>query len=395
MPRVLVLCEYGSLNGGERSLLAVLGGLLAAGYRMIAAAPTDGPLAAEFAEHGVPVVGLDLHDRQGRRSEVSVCRERIRAVVEAVRPDLIHANSLSMSRLTGPVAEQLGLPSLGHLRDIIKVPAAVIADLNRHTRLAAVSHATHDWYVAAGLDPRRTHVLYNGVDLTRFRPRPPRGYLHRELGLPPEASLVASIGQIGMRKGLLTLMAAAREVIDTADHVHFVIIGQRYSQKQEALEYERQVHAAADSGPLRDHVHFLGVRSDVDRLLNEFTLLAHPARQEPLGRVLLEAAAAGLPVVATDVGGTREIFPPETGSACLVPPDDSAALAAAIGGLLMDDNRRAAIGRSARLRAEQVFDADRAAESLGRHYRELIASGHVSSGQPRAELGWDTEKEGK
>ena len=57
-------------------------------------------------------------------------------------------------------------------------------------------------------------MLYNGVDLTRFRPRPPSGYLHRELGLPPEASLVASIGQIGMRKGLLTLMAAAREVVD-------------------------------------------------------------------------------------------------------------------------------------------------------------------------------------
>jgi glycosyltransferase involved in cell wall biosynthesis len=108
-------------------------------------------------------------------------------------------------------------------------------------------------------------------------------------------------------------------------------------------------------------------------LLNEFTLLAHPARQEPLGRVLLEAAAAGLPVVATDVGGTREIFPPETGSACLVPPDDPAALAAAIGRVLKDADRRAAIGRSARLRAEQAFDANRAAEGLARHYRELLA----------------------
>ena len=76
MPHVLVLCEYGSLNGGERSLLAVLGGLLSEGYRMIAAAPTDGPLAAEFAERGVPVVGLDLHDTQGRRFELRVCRFR-------------------------------------------------------------------------------------------------------------------------------------------------------------------------------------------------------------------------------------------------------------------------------------------------------------------------------
>lgn len=375
MPHVLVLCEYGSLNGGERSLLAVLGGLQAAGYRIHVAVSAVGPLTAAVVERGLPVVGLDLHDTQGRRFELSVCRERIRAVVEVVGPDLIHANSLSMSRLCGPVAEHLGLPSLGHLRDIINVPAAVIADLNRHPRLVAVSQATRDWYVARGLDPVRTHVLYNGVDLTRFQPRPPSGYLHRELGLPPEALLVGVIGQIGMRKGLLALMAAACEVVHAADNVHFVIVGQRYSQKQEALEYERQVHTAADSGPLRGRVHFPGVRSDVDRLLNEFVLLAHPARQEPLGRVLLEAAAAGVPVVATDVGGTREIFPPETGSACLVPSDDPAALAAAIGRLLKDADQRAVIGRSARLRAEQAFGAAQAAETLGRHYGELIAQG--------------------
>jgi glycosyltransferase involved in cell wall biosynthesis len=138
---------------------------------------------------------------------------------------------------------------------------------------------------------------------------------------------------------------------------------------------------------LRGHVHFLGVRGDVERLLNEFTLLAHPARQEPLGRVLLEAAAAGVPVVATDVGGTREIFPPEAASACLVSTDDSGALAAAIGGLLMDDDRRAAMGHVARLRAEQAFDANRAAETLACHYGELIARGRTQNERPRMKHG--------
>jgi glycosyltransferase involved in cell wall biosynthesis len=372
MPKVLVLCEYASLNGGERSLLALLDGLCAAGYQMHAAAPAAGPLAVEFEKRRIPLLPLALHDSLGRRFELHVCRERLRAVIEAVQPDLIHANSLAMSRLTGPVAAELGLPSLGHLRDIIKVPAAVIADLNRHTRLVTVSQATRDWYVAAGLAAERTHVLYNGVDLTCFRPRPPSGYLHGELGLTPEHRLVAFMGQIGMRKGLLTLMAAAAVVASTTDNVHFVIVGQRYSQKPEALEYERQVRLAAEAGTLRGHVHFLGVRGDVDRLLNEITLLAHPARQEPLGRVLLEAAAAGVPVVATDVGGTREIFPPGAEAACLVPADDSEALAAAIRQLLDDAVRRTTIGQTARLRAEQAFDARRAAETLGRHYHELI-----------------------
>ena len=70
----------------------------------------------------------------------------------------------------------------------------------------------------------------------------------------------------------------------------------------------------------------------------------HPARQEPLGRVLLEAAAAGVAVVATDVGGTREIFPPEADAARLVPPDDADALAAAMLELLGNRELRGRLG---------------------------------------------------
>jgi len=370
---VLVLCEYRSLNGGERSLLAVTGGLRAAGYELQVAAPAAGPLAGALLQQRISVMPLDLHDAQGRRLDIGLCRHRIRAAIDAAKPDLVHANSLSMSRLSGPVTAALGVPSMGHLRDIVNVTAAAIADLNRHTRLLTVSRATRDWYAAAGLSETKTHVLYNGVDLTRFRPRPPSGYLHRELGLSAETCFVGTIGQVGMRKGLHVLLAAAPNVAQAFGHAHFAIVGQRYSQKQEALDYERQLRAKAEAEPLRGRVHFLGVREDVDRLLNEFTVLAHAARQEPLGRVLLEAAAAGTPTVATDVGGTSEIFPPGMASALLVPPDDAESLAAAILRLLRGAELRAAVGSAARQRAEQAFDARRTAEALAAHYCDLIA----------------------
>lgn len=373
MPSVLVLCEYGSLNGGERSLLAVADGVLAAGFELQVAAPAAGQLATALARRRIRVLPLDLHDAQGRRHDLDLCRQRIHEASCAAEPDLIHANSLSMSRLSGPVAAALNLPSVGHLRDMVNVTAAAITDLNRHTRLLAVSHATRDWWVAAGLSATKTCVLHNGVDLTRFCPRPASGYLHRELGLSPEACFVGAVGQVGLRKGLHTLLSAAAAVVREVSSAHFAIVGQRYSQKQESLEYERQLHTAAAAEPLSQHVHFLGVREDVDRLLNEFTILAHAARQEPLGRVLLEAAAAGTPTVATDVGGTSEIFPPETGSALLVPPDDAESFAAAMIRLLRDPDLRAATGNAARRRAEQAFDARRAAEALIAHYRDLIA----------------------
>ena len=151
----------------------------------------------------------------------------------------------------------------------------------------------------------------------------------------------------------------------------WLIIGQRFSGKEESRQFEDQLHQAA-AGPLAGRVHFLGVRDDVRHILNELTLLVHPARQEPLGRVLLEAAAAGLAVVATDVGGTREIFPPESEAACLVPPDDVRAMAAAVGRLLDDAAQRQRLAENARRRVEEAFDLERAVAGLVKHYEELL-----------------------
>jgi glycosyltransferase involved in cell wall biosynthesis len=213
-------------------------------------------------------------------------------------------------------------------------------------------------------------VLYNGVDLKCFRPRPKTGYLHRELGLPPEAQLIGMIGQLSLRKGQDVLARVAARLAETLSNVHYLIVGERYSQKDESRGFEAALRAAAE-GPLAGRFHLLGYRDDVAELLGELALLVHPARQEPLSRVLLESAAAGVAVIATDVGGTREIFPPQSASARLVPPNDPDALAAAILELLGDEGLRSRLSAAARRRAEEAFDAGRAAAGLVEHYREL------------------------
>jgi glycosyltransferase involved in cell wall biosynthesis len=101
--------------------------------------------------------------------------------------------------------------------------------------------------------------------------------------------------------------------------------------------------------------------------------LAHPARQEPLGRVLLEAAASGLAIVATDDGGTTEIFPPDSNAARCVPPGDGTALASAVLDSLADDAARRRMGAFARRRAVEAFDAKQAAAALLRNYRDVAA----------------------
>jgi len=371
MPELFLLCEYASLNGGEQSMLATLDGVRAAGFSLVVLAPRAGPLAQALQARGIEVIGFAPRDAAGRHRLQHRLREELAQRLRRRRPDLLHANSLSMGRLAGPVAADAKLPSLAHLRDIVKLSRQAIADLNCHRRLLAVSRAAREFHVVGGICPEKIHVLYNGVDLERFRPRARAGYLHRQLGLPPQAPLIGTIGQIGPRKGQDVLVQAATMLADKLPSVYYLVVGERFSAKAESRRFEAALHAAA-GGALSGHLHFLGFRDDVDRLLSELTLLVHPARQEPLGRVLLEAAAAGVAIIATDVGGTAEIFPPGSQSARLVAPGNAAAMAAAIAELVENEPLRLRLAAAARRRAEEAFDVCHAVAGLVAHYRALL-----------------------
>ena len=123
---------------------------------------------------------------------------------------------------------------------------------------------------------------------------------------------------------------------------------------------------------LGDRLHCVGYRDDVERLLNEADLLVHPAKQEPLGRVLLEAGAAGLPIVATAVGGTEEIVSDGV-SARLVTPGDAERLAEAIVELAGDEVKRRRFAAAARKRIVRKFDAETAAAGLCEVWRQLLS----------------------
>lgn len=370
MPQVLWLCEYPELHGAEQSLLANLDVLREGGWQVVACAPTEGPLAEELARERVTIIALPLVEGAGE-----LARDRRRGalaeIVRQVRPDLVHANSLAMGRLSGPVVERLRVPSLAHLRDIVGLSRAAIDDLNRHTRLLAVSKATARFHAAQGVDRSKLYTLYNGVSLSRFAPTAPSGFLHRRFDLPADAPLLGAIGQIGLRKGFDVLLDALTHVLQEVPEAHLLIVGARTSDKDESRVFELTLRERASRPPLAGHVHWLGVSRDIPAVLAELALLTHPARQEPLGRVLLEAAAAGCAIVATDVGGTREIFPPRRRPARLVPPDDADAMAAAIVELLGDAAARHALEQSARSRATERFDVQRSARALRRHYHAV------------------------
>jgi len=372
MPRLLILCEYPTLLGGERSMLSTLPAVVAAGFDVHVAAPPQGPLADALRASHVSHIPWETHDSQRERLPLEHLRSELGSLIRRNRPALVHANSLSTGRISGPVTVDCGVPSLGHLRDIIKLNPQAVADLNAHRRLVAVSAATRDFHVEQGIAGAKCVVVHNGVDLNEFRPRTSTGYLRAELGLPPSTRFVATIGQIGLRKATDVVLAAASLIADELPDVHWLIVGERSSNKAESRAFEAKLRSIAAEAPLVGRAHFLGSRSDVPRLMNECVLLVHAARQEPLGRVLLEAAASGMAIVATDVGGTREIFPIEADAALIVPPDNHKELTQSMLLLLADDELCVSLGTEARRRAEQAFDVRYAASRLVEQYQQLL-----------------------
>lgn len=373
---VLTAFEYPSCNGGEHSWLATCELLQQAGVRYSAICPPYGPLSDRLRDSRIDVHPWRRRDDVGQPLSQERVRTRLAEVIRLVRPDLIHANSLAMSRVLGPVAAACGRPSLGHVRDIVKLSSQAMADVNQIGRVLAVSDATLRYHMGQGGDAGRWQVMYNGVDLDRFRPRRPGKAgdgLRRALRLDDRAFLLGTIGQIGMRKGLEVAAAALHRVMDEFEHVHWVIVGERNSGKDEAIRYEQQLLARARQRPLAGRVHLLGRRSDVPELLRSFDILLHTAHQEPLGRVLLEGAASGLAIIATDVGGTSEIFPPGSGTAVLTEANDVGAVTDAIGRLLTDVGLRTAMGQLARRRAEDVFSHETVAKALFLQYAEVVA----------------------
>lgn len=369
--RVLFVFEYGTLNGGERSLLAVLPQLVLHGVQPILLAPATGELACTIQQENWPFVPLPWSAEQDLSQTAR--RERIASSLQSCRPDLVHANSLSMGRLVGPVARELRIPSVTHLRDMMRISRQAARDLGELDARIAVSHATANWYREARPEMGRVDVVHNGIEVPPVASNvglssTPRGPDSTPLRLPPH---LLSVGQLGLRKGHDVLLAAFEQVLSQEPRATLRIIGERNSSKLESIKFETAIRQRAGSPPLAGHVELLGRQPDVFPWMRQATLLVHTARQEPLGRVLLEAAATGLPVVATDVGGTREIFP-QARDAKLVPPHDPRAVADAIAEILAAPDAGRDMACRAREYVRQFFSLEDCGKRLFAIYRQMI-----------------------
>ncbi|HEU4537198.1 MAG TPA: glycosyltransferase, partial [Polyangiaceae bacterium] len=209
----------------------------------------------------------------------------------------------------------------------------------------------------------RSRVIYNGVDGARFRHDPAaRERLRRELGCAEGDFLVGTGVVLSEQKGVPYLLGAARRVLAAAPEVRFVVAGDGPSRP----ELERRAEALGLGGRLR----FLGYRRDIPDFLSAIDLYVLPSLWEGLPLSLLEALAAGKPVVATRVGGNAEII--EQGvNGRLVPARDEVALAEAVLGVRNDGALLAAAAERGRARFERLFSVEAMVSAHERLYAEV------------------------
>ena len=335
-------------------------------FQFSALAPATGLLADELSRRKIIHHDFSVRNEAGEKLPCHVIEQRLSGLLRELRPDVLHANSLSMSRLTGQLANaaRTRLRRTGHLRDIIRLKKKVVSDLNQNDGLIAVSKATQDFHAEQGLDLSRCCVVYNGVDTERFQPRDVRAFRSKMFpSIPAGHCVLLNVGQICLRKGQLDLAQAVVGLLQDRRDVHLVIAGPRHSTKQESVDYEAAIQNEFTGAGCGSHLHMLGYRDDIPDLMNAADFLVHAARQEPFGRTLLEAASSGLPVIATDVGGTAEMLRPDT-DAMLVSPGDVPSLKAGIENSLSNPELCRSQAASARQRMEASFTIRRAADQL-------------------------------
>jgi glycosyltransferase involved in cell wall biosynthesis len=221
-----------------------------------------------------------------------------------------------------------------------------------------------------GVPSNKLHLLGNGIDLERFDPdrtdSHARAALRREWNIPDDAVVCGAVGRLVAEKGYRELFNAATVLRNAAPQLHFVIVGPVDADKADALG-AADIAAAQELG----NVHFAGERTDIERCYTAFDMYALASYREGFPRSAMEAAAMGLPIVATNIRGCRQVVDDGV-TGHLVPARDAFALASAIHDLAETPHLLAKMGSAAREKARKEFDQQRCVDITLGVYEELL-----------------------
>ena len=391
---ILYLDSGSGIGGGQRSLLLLLKLLDRQRFSPFVGCLSDSPFADEVAKTEAKIVPLSLPEAHNKTDKVKRFTFRdllndfrqlrvigqLHQVVKEHSISLIHANSLSVALLGGIVAKWHRIPILMHKRYATSYGILdKICEKLLH-RVILVSEATR-WDFAPA---EKQTLIYNGVDLNAFQATQAEvESLRTELlsendedaqsGTESNPPLfVGVVTRITPEKGihfLVRAMAALKKTELNSVKAKLLIVGGPYFQKDH--DYMASLKREVADLDVADSVIFTGFLSDTRVVTSLLDIVLVPSIiPEACPRTIIEAMAVGKPVIATPLGGSKELVTPETG--VLVPPEDADAIASAIAKLANDSEQLIAMGKAAHTRAEQLFSSERNTTLTEVVYEELL-----------------------
>ncbi len=370
--RVMQIIDGLNFGGAEVLLRDLTRGLLARGYKVSARYSTPGPIAEEINSMGVPVKRLH---RLGRIDPILLLR--IWREIRRERPDVVHTH-LFKSDFHGRLAARLaGVPvvvsTLHNCHNWARNPVlgrtygltARFAD-----EIIAVSDEVRDHAVRyAHLDEKKVTTIPNAIPIERFMDAKELGpAIRQEFGIPADAPVLGIVARLTGQKDHENFLHAAALITEKAPRTRFLIAGEGPLRASLA-----DLAAALD---LAEVVYFTGARKDIPAIYGALDMLVFSSLWEGLPVALLEGMAAGLPVVATEVGGIPGVL--EHGvSGIIVPPSDPDALAAACLKLINNPALGLQMGRAGFAHVKAHYSIDAMVEATSRLYLSLLRKARV------------------
>ncbi|HKM54517.1 MAG TPA: glycosyltransferase [Isosphaeraceae bacterium] len=332
-----------------------------------------GTLAAQVESLGVPVLCADKPP--GLRLETI---GRVRELLRQLRPDVLHTHQIGALVYAGPAARRERIPVVVHTEHTNTIARHRSLSRQFRTRLLwglAGSYAARFFCVSDDIanavkaywtiSQRRVIVVPNGIDTRAFDSDGDCEFLRRELGIPHGVPVIGTVGRLNEVKSQDLLIRSFAQISNHDPKPHLLLVG-------DGPERQRLQQLAENLG-ISDRVHFAGYQPRPEQFLHVMDIFALTSRHEGMPLVILEAWAAGLPVVASRVGGVpKMIAQGQTG--LLFDSGDEGALTEAMNRLLAHPDEAQRLGEAGCEYARSRFDLRVMAETYERHYRDLLRS---------------------
>ncbi|MFZ4668162.1 MAG: glycosyltransferase family 4 protein [Microthrixaceae bacterium] len=364
-----------------------------AGYEVIALS-APGPFVEQVEARGVRHIPLEHATRSMALREDARALAELRARFRELRPTIVHTHNPKPGVYGRLAARAARVPIVVNtVHGLYATPddswkkRAVVYSLERLAATCSDAELVQNPEDVATLrdtlriPQSRISLLGNGVDLGRFGRDADRAArrarLRAEFGLRDDQLVVGAVGRLVAEKGYPELFEAWRTVVAEHPDAVLVVVGPDDDAKSDALPRALIEQATADG------VRFLGMRSDVEDLYTAFDLYVLASHREGFPRSAMEAAASGLPIIATQIRGCRQVVDDGV-TGLLVPVRDARGLATAIHTLLEDTERREAMAVAAADRAVREFDQQRVIDIILETYRQLLRARGLAEPVPVA-----------